>query len=108
MLPDYEGCLRLLVAHARLWLRDAQHDAKAWAELADWLEMTPDQLHQRLEGPHPMARESAFYRVCPGCRQALPEHNKSVHGAGRQRQYCNDRCRRRAAKRRKEDRYDTQ
>lgn len=102
MLPDYDGCLRLLAAHARLWLRDAGEDPDALAEIAAWLDMTPAELLGRLHWqPAPM-RESAYYRVCPGCGRALPEHNAGASGAGRRRLYCDDRCRRRAAQLRKE------
>lgn len=104
MLPDYEGCLRLLAAHAKLWLRDARKDTEELAAVAAWLDMTPEELQRRIEGDNPPARASAFYRVCPGCGQALPEHNAGASGAGRLRLYCDDRCRRRADTMRRKDR----
>lgn len=102
MLPNYEGLLRLLVAHVRLWLRDAQHDEAELAEIAAWLNITPGALYRLINGQQNPFEESGFYRHCPGCGKALPEHNEGTRGSGRKRQYCNDRCRLLAAKLRKD------
>ena len=106
MLPDEDGCLRLLAAVVKLWLRDARRDPHERAAVAAWLEVTPIELQRRIEGDNRPARASAFYRVCPGCGRALPEHNASERGTGRLRLYCDDRCRRRAAKLWKERNHD--
>lgn len=104
MLPDEDGCLRLLAAVVKLWLRDALRDPHERAAVAAWLEVTPAELQRHMEGYNPPARASAFYRLCPGCGRALPELN---HGTrGRRRLYCDDRCRRRAAKLQKERNHD--
>lgn len=108
MLADYEGLLRLLVAHVKLWLRDAQHNEEELAEVAAWLGMTPARLRRYTDGPQATTKINDLYRQCPGCGSALPEYNESKSGAGRQRLYCNDRCRRRATKLRKETGNDTQ
>ncbi len=102
MLPDYEGCLRLLAAHARLWLRDAGNDPDALAEVADWLDMTPADLLDRLHWQPATIRSSAYYEICSGCGQALPDPDAGARRGGRRRLYCNIRCRGRAAKLRKE------
>ncbi len=104
MLPDYEGCLRLLSAIVRQWLKEAKGNSEELAAVADWLGMTLPELQKRIEGDNQAARASAFYRVCPGCGRALPEHNAGASGAGRLRLYCDDRCRRRADTMRRKER----
>jgi len=67
---------------------------KACKHPAPW----PLELARRMDGrPALTAPDQARWRTCPGCGQALPEHNTSEHGAGRRRLYCSERCRRRAA-----------
>ncbi len=96
---DFDGALALLGAVVRLWLKDARDEPEELAALAGWLGLKPHELARRIDGrPALTAPNQARWRTCPGCGQALPEHNTSEHGAGRRRQYCDDRCRRRAAK----------
>lgn len=97
-LMDLDGAVALLGAVVRLWLKDARDEPEELAALAGWLGLTPHELTRRIGGrPVLTAPDPARWHVCPGCGQALPEHNQSEHGAGRRRLYCDDNCRRRAA-----------
>lgn len=98
MLPDEDGALRLLAAVVKLWLRDARQDSEEQAAIAAWLDVTPAELQRRIEGDNRPARASPFYRLCPGCGRALPEHSSRECGTGRRRLYCDDKCRHRAAR----------
>lgn len=100
---DSDGALALLAAIARQWLKDAKTNPAELGNVAAWLGLTPKELARRIDG-RPALRpvNGARWRTCPACGQVLPDHNASERGSGRRRQFCNDTCRRRAARVRNE------
>ena len=101
---DQDGALALLAAIARQWLKDARENPAELGNVADWLGLTPRELARRFEGrPALQAVNPARWRTCPACGQTLPDHNESETGTGRRRLYCNDTCRRRAARMRRNE-----
>lgn len=100
MLPTYEGCMNLLEAIGRQWLRDALQGRDDLVELANWLSTTPDELSAWVAdpaGPH-AAYNLTIPRVCPYCGAALPAYNSSTTGQGRLRRYCSPKCYHQTAK----------
>lgn len=100
---DSDGALALLAAIARQWLKDAKTNPAELGNVAAWLGLTPKELARRLDG-RPALRPvtGARWRTCAACGQVLPDHNEGESGAGRRRQFCNDTCRKRAARVRNE------
>ena len=94
---DLEGALDLLKAVSLQWAKDARADPHELPGLAAWLDVTPDELHLRLDG-RPVQHLKGPGRTCPGCGAPLPDHNASGTGQGRKRLYCGDRCKTMALK----------
>lgn len=101
---DQDGALALLAAIARQWLKDARENPAELRDVATWLGLTPRELARRLDGrPALRPADPARWRTCPACGQTLPDHNASETGQGRRRLYCDDTCRRRAARARRNE-----
>lgn len=96
---DFDGALTLLGAVGAQWAKDARKDPDELPALAAWLELELSELSRRLTRRAALAPISGAWRTCPACGQVLPEHNAGGSGAGRQRLYCDDRCRIRYAAR---------
>lgn len=100
---DTDGALALLAAIARQWLSDAKSNPAELGNVAIWLGLTPKELARRIDGrPALRPANGARWRTCPACGAVLPDHNNGETGRGRPRLYCNETCRRRAARNRRE------
>lgn len=90
MLPEVDGCFRLLSKFGRLWLKDAAQDPAEAAALAWWLDMTPAELQAKLDRPKVQARLLARpgERACPVCGAGLGSERRP-HAV-----YCSETCRR--------------
>lgn len=90
-MVDRDGALALLVAVGRLWAKDARQDPDELPGLADWLDLTTDELRAWLQGRQNRAPAPASgWPTCRACGARLPE---PTGRRGRERVYCSSGCR---------------